>query len=251
MVEGQAGNDTMVFNGSNASESIGVSANGSRVRLARDVGNVTMDMSGIEVINLSALGGSDTISVNDLTGTDVNVLNLNLAGVSGSATGDNLSDTVVVNGSNGDDNIQIAVTGSATDPASRSSGLPAFVAVNITAAREAASDQLTVNALERAVNDTIGANAVKNLVSAGGCQGSDLTLKTAAPGMTTILRQPGERPSSIGGSRQRRGPDAGALGDDTFICQNLGDGGSDVVEWRGREPTRCTSTAPIPQSENF
>ena len=47
-VEGQGGNDAMNFNGSNASEKIDVSANGSRVRLFRDVAAITMDLNGIE-----------------------------------------------------------------------------------------------------------------------------------------------------------------------------------------------------------
>ena len=71
MIEGEAGNDTLVFNGSNAGESFDVSANGSRVRFSRDVGNVTMDLNGIERINLNALAALTRITVNDLTGTDV------------------------------------------------------------------------------------------------------------------------------------------------------------------------------------
>ena len=70
-VEGQGGNDTMQFNGSNVNENIDLSANGSRLRLFRDVGNVTMDVNGVEQVNVNALGGADTITVNDLTGTDV------------------------------------------------------------------------------------------------------------------------------------------------------------------------------------
>ena len=74
-VEGQAGTDTMVFNGANANENIDISANGCRVRLFRDVGNVTMDLNGVEGINVNALGGADTITVNDLTGTDLTSVN--------------------------------------------------------------------------------------------------------------------------------------------------------------------------------
>ena len=71
IVEGQGGSDTLQFNGSNANENIDMSANGSRLRLFRDVGNVTMDVNGVEQVNVAALGGADTITVNDLTGTDV------------------------------------------------------------------------------------------------------------------------------------------------------------------------------------
>ncbi len=48
----------MVFNGSNVSEQISVSANGSRVRLTRDVANITMDLNGVENVDFNALGGA-------------------------------------------------------------------------------------------------------------------------------------------------------------------------------------------------
>ena len=70
IVEGQAGADTLQFNGSNIGEAIDISANGSRIRLTRDIGTITMDVNGTETINVRALGGEDTITVNDLTGTD-------------------------------------------------------------------------------------------------------------------------------------------------------------------------------------
>ena len=79
-VEGQGGNDTLQFNGANVNENIDLSANGSRLRLFRDVGNVTMDVNGVEQVNVVALGGADTITVNDLSGTGVTDVNIDLAG---------------------------------------------------------------------------------------------------------------------------------------------------------------------------
>src|SRR5207237_8727660 len=52
-VEGGAGTDTLQFNGSNVGENMDISANGSRVRLFRDVGNVTMDLNGLETVNIA------------------------------------------------------------------------------------------------------------------------------------------------------------------------------------------------------
>ena len=78
-VEGQGGSDTMLFNGSNVGEQMSVSANGQRVRFTRDVGAVTMDLNGVEGIDFNALGGADAITVNDLTGTGLTQLNLDLA----------------------------------------------------------------------------------------------------------------------------------------------------------------------------
>ena len=82
-VEGQAGTDTLVFNGANINENIDISANGRRVRFSRDVGNVTMDLNGVETIQFAALGGADTITVNDLTGTDVTQVAIDLAATAG------------------------------------------------------------------------------------------------------------------------------------------------------------------------
>ena len=78
-VEGQAGNDTLLFNGANINENIDISANGGRVRFIRDVANITMDLNGVEHIQFNALGGADNITVNDLTGTDVKQVAIDLA----------------------------------------------------------------------------------------------------------------------------------------------------------------------------
>jgi Ca2+-binding RTX toxin-like protein len=121
VVEGQAGTDTLLFNGANVNEKIDISANGSRATLFRDVGNITMDLNGVEHIQLNALGGADTITVNDLTGTDVNQVAIDLASPPGSGKGDGQADTIVVNGTAGNDVINIVnnngvvtVTGLAT-----------------------------------------------------------------------------------------------------------------------------------------
>jgi Ca2+-binding RTX toxin-like protein len=139
-VEGQGGFDTMLFNGANVNEQINISANGDRVRFTRDVANITMDLHGVEGIDFNALGGADTITVNDLTGTGVTSLNLDLASPPGSGTGDGQADTIIVNGTNGDDAVVLA---------GDASGVSVFglaAQVNITGA-EAANDRLTVNAL--------------------------------------------------------------------------------------------------------
>ena len=102
-LEGQDGFDTMLFNGANAAEKIDISANGGRVLFSRNIANVTMDLNDVEGIDFNALGGADTIVVNDLSGTDVTEVNLNLESTPGSGAGDGQPDTVIVNGTNGDD----------------------------------------------------------------------------------------------------------------------------------------------------
>src|SRR5437773_12208854 len=104
-VEGQAGADTLRFNGANVAEHVDVSANGNRLRFFRDIANITMDTAGVERVDFNALGGADVVTVNDLTGTDVNAVNVDLASTLGGATGDGQTDRVVVNATNGDDAI--------------------------------------------------------------------------------------------------------------------------------------------------
>ena len=49
----------------------------------RDIANVTMDLNDVETIDFNALGGADNIVVNDLSGTDVTEVNIDLAGTVG------------------------------------------------------------------------------------------------------------------------------------------------------------------------
>src|SRR5262249_12138423 len=100
------GSDTLQFNGSDADEVVDLSANGSRLRFVRDVGKITMDVNGTERVNFNALGGADKITVNDLSGTDVTEVNLNLAAANGA--GDNAADTVIVKGTTHRDTVVVA-----------------------------------------------------------------------------------------------------------------------------------------------
>jgi hypothetical protein len=101
-VEGGGGKvDALTFNGSDLAEKFDVSANGSHVRLTRDLGAVTMDVSGVEAIEVNAAGGADTITVGDLSGTDAREVNVDLGAADGAA------DAVVVNGTDRDDAVQI------------------------------------------------------------------------------------------------------------------------------------------------
>jgi len=111
-VEGQTGIDTLDFNGANVAEQIDASANGSRVRLTRDVGAVVMDLNGIEDLLLRALGGADAITLGDLTGTDLRSADVDLSGIAGTGTGDEQPDVVTVNGTAGPDNVQVTRSGS-------------------------------------------------------------------------------------------------------------------------------------------
>jgi Ca2+-binding RTX toxin-like protein len=112
VIEGQDGSDTMVFNGAAIAENVTMTANGRRLTFFRVQGNVTMDTEGVEIVEDNTLGGADTVTVNDLTGTDVTQTNLDLAGTLGGSAADGAVDNVVVNGTDGVDTIDIAGSGS-------------------------------------------------------------------------------------------------------------------------------------------
>jgi Ca2+-binding RTX toxin-like protein len=114
VIEGQDGSDTMVFNGA-VNENVTLTANGGRLTFFRTQGNVTMDTDGVETVDFNALGGTDNVTVNDLSGTDVRKTNIDLAGTLGGSAGDTADDNVVVNGTNGVDNINITGNGSGAD----------------------------------------------------------------------------------------------------------------------------------------
>jgi len=168
-VEGQDGFDTMLFNGANVSENFVASANGSRLLFSRSIGTVIMDIDDVEMVSLNALGGADTLTVNDLTGTDVVSLYVNLAGPGGTS-GDTQADFVTINGTNSDD--VIVASGSASGITV--SGL--VVQVNITGA-ESANDRLTINSLDGDdVVDGTGLTADAIQFTADGGNGNDVLL---------------------------------------------------------------------------
>jgi Ca2+-binding RTX toxin-like protein len=216
-VEGQAGTDTMVFNGANISEIIDVSANGGRVRFTRNVGNIVMDLNDVEGITFNALGGADSITADDLTGTDLTRFDVNLAGTLGGTTGDGQSDKVVVNGTSGNDTVNITGAGTSVSVV----GLP--VAVNVTNS-EAANDSLVVNALAGydSVNaSTLPAGVVKLTEDGGagddalvGSSGADILI--GGDGNDSVVGQRGDDVALLG------------AGSDVFTW-NPGDG-SDTVE---------------------
>jgi Ca2+-binding RTX toxin-like protein len=123
VVEGQDGADTMLFNGAGVAEQVDLSANGERLRFFRDLGAITMDTNDVERVDFTALGGADVVTVNDLTGTDVKQVNVDLAGTLGGSAGDGQLDRVVVNGTSGDDAIDVSGDASAV----KVSGLAATI----------------------------------------------------------------------------------------------------------------------------
>ena len=195
-IDGQAGSDTMRFNGANIAENIDISANGDHARFFRDVANVTMDLDNVETIDFNAFGGADRIVVNDLSGTDVKQVNIDLAANGGG--GDGAADTVTVQGTSGDDVIVLSIDGNG---ALVIDGLASRIVIEHF---EFGLDTVQINGLGGA--DVIEASGVgangPNLVLNGG-DGDDVLV--GSPGNDTIL---------------------GGAGDDVL----LGNGGIDVLD---------------------
>ena len=226
IVEGGAGTDTLVFNGSNANENMDISANGGRVRLARDVGAIVMDLNSVEKIQLNAVGGTDNITVNDLTGTGVTQVAIDLGATGGG--GDGAADTVTVNGTQGNDAISVVKSGSSL--------VVKGLAEQVTIANFEANDTLVINGLGG--TDTIDASSiqagqVKLTLNGGdgddvikGSQGDDLI--NGGRGNDTLL---------------------GGGGNDTFVW-NPGDG-SDTIEGQSGSDTMLFNGANINENINI
>jgi Ca2+-binding RTX toxin-like protein len=206
-VEGEAGSDSMVFNGANVSEHIDISANGQRVLFHRDVGNVTMDLNGVERIDFAALGGQDNVTVNDLSGTDAKQVNVDLAGTLGAKIGDGQQDQVTVVGTAGNDAITVAQHGGEV--------IVHGLSAEVTIEHAEATDQLVIQG--GAGDDTINASGLGAGHISLQLQGGD--------GADTLIGSAGNDLVSGG-----RGNDVAFLGagDDTFTW--VPGEGSDTVE---------------------
>jgi Ca2+-binding RTX toxin-like protein len=169
-VEGQAGNDTLLFNGANVAENIDISANGGRVRFFRDVANITMDLNKVETIDFHALGGADNVTVNDLSGTDVTNVKVDLAAAGGG--GDGAADTITINGTAGDDVITIANNNGVVTV----SGLASTVTIT---GFEAANDRIVINGLGG--DDVIEASGLGTAIqlTENGGDGNDVLIGSA------------------------------------------------------------------------
>jgi Ca2+-binding RTX toxin-like protein len=177
IVEGEADTDHLLFNGSAGDEMFAASANGGRVLFTRNLGNIVMDVDDVEIIDLRALAGADTLTVNDLTGTDVTSINTDLAGAIGGVTGDTRADTIIVNGTNGDDTVDVVGAGTSA------SVLGLHTQVNISNS-EGANDSLVVSTLggeDGVTATTLPAGVIKLTIDGGanddsllGSQGADV-----------------------------------------------------------------------------
>ena len=167
-VDGQAGNDRLLFNGANVAENIDISAVGDHARFFRDIASVSMDLNDVENITFNALGGADTIVVNDVAITDLKQIAINLAGTIGGNAGDGQADTIVVNGTQGADTITVKKVNGVIII----SGLGADIVITNF---EAANDRIVINGL--AGDDVIDASGLNGMLfTADGGDGDDVLI---------------------------------------------------------------------------
>ena len=182
--EGQAGQDTMLFNGANVGETIVLSANGPRLKFTRDIATVTMDCDDIEVVLFTAKGEADTITVNDLSGTDVREVKLDLSANADAGPGDDASDTVIVNGTPANDVVAVTTLGGRVSVG----GLTATV--NILSS-EAVKDLLVVKT--SGGDDVINASGLPaGFIGFTADGGDDDDVITGSGGNDTLLGGPGD-----------------------------------------------------------
>ena len=120
------------------------------MRLTRDIAAITMDFDSIQRLDLRALGSSDAITVNDMTGTDLKSANVDLGAFDG--TGDGATDTVTVNATNRADRVQVTRSGSQV----LTTGLAAQTTIN---GSEAVNDTLRINTLDGRDSVTVDPDA--------------------------------------------------------------------------------------------
>ena len=156
-------------------------------------------MDNVERIDFKALGGVDRITVNDLAGTDVTQVAIDLAGTLGGSAGDGQFDRVTVNGTNDADAITISASGGIVVV----SGLATQVLLD----HGDATDRLIINGL--AGNDVIDASGL-------------------APGLITLSLDGGVGADILKGSAGNDSMDGG--GDSNAFN---GNGGNDFITSTG------------------
>ncbi len=185
VLEGQDGTDTLRVTGSSAADALALTANGARLRLERNGNPRAVDAGGVERVDARPVGGSDTLTMNDLSGTDAVAVVVDLGPADGQVN------HLVVNGTNGDD--VAVVSGNAAGVTL--SGLAAQLAIS----NSAPNDTLRVNVLAGDdVIDGSGLSAGALLLTLDGGDGADVLIGSdgadtefGGPGDDVLLGGPG------------------------------------------------------------
>jgi RTX calcium-binding nonapeptide repeat (4 copies) len=149
------GIDTLAFDGSLADERLHVTAAGQRARLTRDKAE-PIELDDVEKLGLGAAAGADTVTVDDLSATDVFQVDADL--------GPGL-DRALVNGSSEEEQISVSAFTGAVSVLG-----PTFVRFT----QPEATDRLTVDG--RGGDDIVSASTASMALTLDGGDGSDVVL---------------------------------------------------------------------------
>jgi Ca2+-binding RTX toxin-like protein len=179
VVEGGSGFDTLDFRGANISETIVISAGGSGALFTRANGNI--DLDGVERIQFEAQGQhADHITINDLTGTDVKQVAIDLGG-GAAGGGDGQVDTVAINATDRD-----AITVTDNNGVITVSGLASTVTIsNFDANGDL--DQLFINGVSASA--LLGQHMASSFVPAGDAHGT-MPITDQPSNQQPLLTQP-------------------------------------------------------------
>jgi hypothetical protein len=208
---GDDGGDVFLFFGNSSANTFVLRAGSTPTHLEAVFGAVVIDNHGIENVVLSALGGADTITVQDLYATEVVSIDLDLGAA------DSALDSVTVEGRSVADNIMATLVNGQI----RIAGLR--YNVNVTSA--APADALAINGNDGDDTITVGAGveaAIHTTIRGNG--GNDTLISLASQGGRGVTFDGGaDNDTIIGGA----GDDIvdGGPGDDTYT----GNGGTDNV----------------------
>ena len=229
-VDGESGTDALQFNGSNIGEEFNVSADGDRVRFTRNVANIAMDVK-LERVNVRALAGADNLTVGDLTGTGLKLVDVDESGFDGN--GDAAKDNVIVNGTAEADRLTAT---SPTPGTALISGMAAKVQVE---KAESAQDLVTLNGLgdDDTFNSDVTVTGPAAVVANGG-EGTDTARYSGTAGDDQVFFASVGTDIARVGTATSTGLDVSAGTEETLI-QTLG--ANDVVNGGTASPRRRTS----------
>jgi hypothetical protein len=162
IIDGQAGSDTLDIVGTDASaEQVTISAKGTGFSAA--IGATTLSVDGVENSNIEGRGGSDTFTINDLTGSGLRQISLKLGS-------DSVPDAVVVNGSASSDVFTIAPFGN-TLRVQKTGGVTIDI---LDASATSGGDAITLNTAAGADTIDVGGTLAGTLTTVNGGDDGDV-----------------------------------------------------------------------------
>jgi hypothetical protein len=186
-LNGAAGNDTLHLSGTPADDSMDISAAGPLLHAA--IGGSSVETDDFEAVRVEPLAGQDTLTVGDLTGTDVGQVAADL-GVSPGGPPDGQADSLTITGRDGADTIAV------------SGGPTGVIASGLAAGHSMLApdpvDRLTVNGLG-GVDSLNAAGLAPNATSLTLRGGADNDALTGSPGDDTFGWEPGDGIDTVEG----------------------------------------------------